>query len=86
MTAQIYDLSLPRESAESAHALLERYGLPEDVISSALALHARELAHAQRAAHDERRPYYHMGLPCLEHYQCGVKAVIDLIDPAKGDI
>lgn len=83
MTAQIFDLSLPRESAESARALLERYELPEDVIDGVLALHAQELAAVQYKAHDTNRPYYHMGLPCMPDYSCGVRAVIDLINPTK---
>lgn len=70
-------------TTETARALLRRHGLPEDVIDNALALHTHELVKVQRSAHDARRPYFHMGLPCKPEYRCGVTAVIDLIDPAK---
>ncbi|MFD5491559.1 hypothetical protein ACFWH4_01120 [Streptomyces sp. NPDC127091] len=70
-------------AAESARALLYRHGLPEDVIDGALCLHAQELAALQRKAHDEQRPHFHMGLPCKPEYDCGVRSVIDLIDPTQ---
>ncbi|OQQ13022.1 hypothetical protein B0675_40095 [Streptomyces sp. M41(2017)] len=38
------------ENPETAHALLWRHGLPEDIIDGALILHAQELAAVQRAA------------------------------------
>lgn len=47
--------------------------------------HAHQLAERQRKAHDEQRPYFHMGLPCLPRYECGVRKVIDLIDPARAE-
>lgn len=68
---------------ETARALLYRHGLPEDVIDGALCLHAQELAAVQRNAHDELRPFSHMGLPCKPDYDCGVRMVIDLIDPTR---
>ena len=71
------------DHTETALSLLYRHGLPEDVIDGALALHAQELAAAQRAAHGERRPYFHMGLPCTPGFGCHVGEVIDLIDPTR---
>lgn len=66
---------------ETARALLWRHGLPEDVIDGALCLHAQELAAVQRKEHDERRPYFHMGMPCTPGFGCHVGELIDLIDP-----
>ncbi|MEU9670365.1 hypothetical protein AB0E25_33290 [Streptomyces bobili] len=66
---------------ESARHLLDRHGLPEDVIDGALALHAQELAAVQRQAHDASG--YHMGQACKPEYECGVRATIDLIDPTR---
>ena len=83
MTTHICDLSPSSEDPESARALLYRHGLPEDVIDGVLCLHAQELAAVQRKAHDEQRPYFHMGLPCKPEYDCGVRSVIDLIDPTR---
>lgn len=70
---------------ESARALLYRHGLPEDVLDGALTLHAQELAAVQRKAHDERRPHFHMGLPCTPGFGCHVGELIDLIDPTRAE-
>lgn len=48
MTTHICDLTPSEGDPESAHALLYRHGLPEDVIDGALNLHAHELAAVQR--------------------------------------
>lgn len=62
--------------AETAHALLWRHGVPEDVIDGALCLHAQELA-AQQRAHAEAED----GEPGCWHD--GAHRVADLIDPTK---
>lgn len=68
---------------ESARALLDRHGLPEDVIDGVLCLHAQELAAVQRTAHDTTRPHFHMGQPCRPDSGCHVARVIDVIDPTR---
>lgn len=73
------------ETTETARALLWRHNLPEDVIDGALALHAQELAQQQRAAHDTQRPYFHFGLACKPDWDCGVRRIIDLIDPTLAE-
>jgi len=66
---------------ETARELLWRHQLPEDIIDGVLALHAQELSAVQRKAHDERRPYFHMGLPCTPGFGCHVAELIALIVP-----
>lgn len=53
----------------------------EHAAKTVLRDHAHQLAEEQRKAHDELRPYSHMGLPCTPEYECGTRRVIDLIDP-----
>lgn len=69
------------EITSASRAYLAAQGLSPGAIDQALTLHAVELAAHQRLAHDTQRPRFHMGLPCQPAYQCGVSAVIDLIDP-----
>lgn len=70
---------------KTAHDLLAAAGVSENAINEALTLHSLEIVKLQRTAHDTRRPYFHMGLPCRSEYRCGVTAVIDLADPTKPD-
>ncbi|MFC8490705.1 hypothetical protein ACFUJU_07845 [Streptomyces sp. NPDC057235] len=59
---------------EHYRSLMERYGLPEDVIDGVLGMHAHELAEQQRAAEAEWR---------LSGYEGARRKgwLIDLIDP-----
>jgi len=70
------DTTNPQAEPETAHALLRRHGLPEDVIDGAFCLHAQELA-AQQRAHADAEP----GEPGCWHD--GAHCVADLIDPTK---
>ncbi|MCZ4602953.1 hypothetical protein O3S80_04030 [Streptomyces sp. Lzd4kr] len=63
------------QTTETARNLLDRHGLPEDIIDSALCLHAQELASAQRAFVASR------GLI----YPGSIREVINSIDPAHSD-
>lgn len=62
------------------------YGIKSDYdraqLQAVLDEYAAQLAEQQRAAHDTLRPHAHMGLPCAPEYDCGVRKVIDVIDPA----
>lgn len=43
-------------------------------------LWGRQIAARQRVAHDEMRPYAHMGQPCRPEYDCHVSKVIALAE------
>ncbi|MDX2513875.1 hypothetical protein PV355_01670 [Streptomyces stelliscabiei] len=60
---------------ESARALLDRHGLPEDVIDGVLCLHAQELAALQRLRMDE--------LDLTGQKARFVGRIVDLIDPTR---
>lgn len=61
------------------------YGIKSDYdraqLQAVLDEHAAHLVEQQRTAHDTLRPYAHMGQPCKPEYDCGVRKVIDVIDP-----
>ena len=65
-------------TTETARALLDRHGLPEDVIDGALCLHAQELATVQRREADD----LHQTEPGVVK---GLRIGADLIDPTVPD-
>ncbi|MFJ6667451.1 hypothetical protein [Streptomyces sp. NPDC091383] len=68
---------------ETAHALLYRHGLPEDVIDGALCLHAQELTAVQREFAEQEDA--HLRTTSASVYVQGIRDAADRIDPAKGD-
>ncbi|WP_119580477.1 hypothetical protein [Streptomyces europaeiscabiei] len=50
---------------------------PEELVDG----YAHHLAEQLRKAHNEQRPYHHGGQPCVPKFDCGVRKLIDGIDP-----